>query len=676
MKLLTTLVLSLMVSTQTGGEPTIEQLILQAGNADRDEDRLAILENLSRHDEISESLRGDLETLIKVIHQYIENPRIDYFGSRIHKTGEYNLGVPKDSPLYYIALFYEARMLSWVTMEYGDWWNHFDKRRERFDLIRSMFEQVRDTYPGNRICRMYLGEPLPCDKNYISDPAAPDWANYQRVALERLTDIITWWINNRMRENGEFGGGWGDDCEMWRWWIPILIGFDDPIITTAQARFSRALLSQPHMVGGYTRIMYDVEHTSEDSSDALMPMLHLEPDNPEWSKAAFHLAELMRDVWCGVNDLGHFQFKSTYFNVERVNDDPWKACDTVYHTRAVEPALLLWQRTADPALGSLFTRWMDTWVDAASRSERGKPAGVIPSAIHWPDGNIGGLGLQWWDPENHTDDPLYVWPSAMGHMMDTLLLTHFMTQNPKYLEPLLSMARVRLDFIRQPQTEPIVPGSRAWCGQFGRTRDIAGKYKLVLGGDEFDDLIANEAGTYVKARLDGDYSELTNSLGRTAQALSINFPGYTSEVRYTDRVLRFPQIFQQNGMYSNPSVDIPIPQYDILYSMMTGDPGDGMVFPTNAVRWLTSPREIAALVTQSGKHQFEAEVFHFGEEARNLDAEFYLLVPGDYQLEVSTGGEAYGKTLFFSVVSPRTRISLSLPPRLLCKVRVTGRKNG
>ena len=31
-----------------------------------------------------------------------------------------------------------------------------------------------------------------------------------------------------MREDGQYGGGWGDDCEMWRWWAPVLLGFDDP----------------------------------------------------------------------------------------------------------------------------------------------------------------------------------------------------------------------------------------------------------------------------------------------------------------------------------------------------------------------------------------------------------------------------------------------------------------
>ena len=74
------------------------------------------------------------------------------------------------------------------------------------------------------------------------------------------------------------GGGWGDDCEMWRWWVPVLIGFDSPKIAAAQARFSKALMNQSHMKSGYTTRMSDVEHTAEDSADAITPMMHLDPE--------------------------------------------------------------------------------------------------------------------------------------------------------------------------------------------------------------------------------------------------------------------------------------------------------------------------------------------------------------------------------------------------------------
>jgi hypothetical protein len=135
------------------------------------------------------------------------------------------------------------------------------------------------------------------------------------------------------------------------------------------------------------------------------------------------MAELMENLWTGRNERGMLQFKSTYFTAEKVDSNPQRACDTVYHPRAVQPTLLYWQRTADERLTRLFSDWMRTWVDAAARAERGKPAGIIPSAIHWPNGQVGGAGKDWWDPRNHGEYTLYLWPSAMSMITDTLLLT-------------------------------------------------------------------------------------------------------------------------------------------------------------------------------------------------------------------------------------------------------------
>ncbi len=219
---------------------------------------------------------------------------------------------------------------------------------------------------------MYLGRPIPSGTHYPKIDGAPEWAAYQREGLERLTDIIEWWIVHRMRADGQYGGGWGDDCEMWRWWTPILIGFEHPQINRAQARFSAALLSQPHMRLGYTDRMSDVEHTAEDTADAITPMMHIDPDNPDWSKRSARLVELMESLWTGRNERGFLQFKSTYFTAEKVDLAPNRACDTVYHPRVIQPALVRWQRTGDPKLTKLVSAWMDTWVDAAARDRAWK----------------------------------------------------------------------------------------------------------------------------------------------------------------------------------------------------------------------------------------------------------------------------------------------------------------
>lgn len=159
-----------------------------------------------------------------------------------------------------------------------------------------MFELARDAFPEEPLARMYLGEAVPPTSLYAVPAGAPAWAQAQREGLERLTDIIHWWIDHRQREDGQYGGGWGDDCEMWRFWPAILMGFDDPKIRAAQEKLSRALLNQEHMCGGYTRNVHDVEHTSEDTSDVLTPMLHLAPESRDWRDRSMHLVSLAESL--------------------------------------------------------------------------------------------------------------------------------------------------------------------------------------------------------------------------------------------------------------------------------------------------------------------------------------------------------------------------------------------
>jgi hypothetical protein len=420
--------------------------------------------------------------------------------------------------------------------------------------------------------------------------------------------------------------------------------------------------------------MSDVEHTAEDSADVITPMMHLDPDNPVWRKRALRLADLTETLWMGRNQRGMLQFKSTYFTADMVDSSPQRACDTVYHPRALQPTLLYWQRTGDERLTKLFSRWMDTWVDAAARSERGKPAGIIPSAIHWPDGNVGGAGPDWWDPRNHGEYTLYLWPSAMDMMTHTLLLTYHMTGNQTYLEPIRSMAKARLRYLQNPPARPPVPGTEAWCAsKLGGLANVIAKYRFLTRSPEFDNLLVREMPAYVRFRRLNDRSNLVSALRNTAEALRINFPGYTSEVRYTDRVLRFPALFGANGMYPEAIAAIRTPDTSLLYSCATGDPGSAGYFPLNAVRWLTPPRDLAALVIESGTERFSAELFHFGLEPRPLAAELYLLRPGTYTFsmtkgEQTSGDAAVARTL--RVGGPRTRVTFELPPRQVFRIDV------
>jgi hypothetical protein len=312
-------------------------------------------------------------------------------------------------------------------------------------------------------------------------------------------------------------------------------------------------------------------------------------------------------------------------------------------------------------------------VDAASRAERGKPAGIIPSAIRWPDGVVGGLGENWWNPRNHGEATLYEWPSAMPALTDTLLLGWHMTGDPKYLRPLQSMAAIRLVWLKGRPGQPPRPGTEAWCAaQLGFLVRTLAKYRLLSGSTEFDELLAEDYRASILAGSGADRASLVAALRDSAEALRVNFEGFTSEVRYTDRVLRFPALFGSDMMFREAVPAIKTPNPSLVYSTVTGDPGDCGYLPLNAVRWLTPPREIAALVSETGPQRFTAELFHFGKEGRAMAAEFYLLEPGRYRFELLDGSDhPMGRLPTpFSVAGPRTRISFELPARQRCVLRI------
>jgi hypothetical protein len=651
--------------------------ISRAGNADDDGVRLAVLKALATNPDLDPAFKADLTKLVGFIQQWLDGKRLSFFSGTVYKKRDYDLGIEADSPLYPLTYLYRGRAVLAAALESGSIWSYPDIRGQWFATARGFFEQYHTAFPDNRIARMYLGEGIPWEKTWPTVEGAPQWAVDQRAGLEGFADIIEWWIDNRQQEGGEFGGGWGDDCEMWRWWVPVMIGFEAPKITAAQVRFSNAVMKQEYMKAGYMTGMTDVEHSAEDSTDTILPMMHLVPDDEVWRGRAMRLAELMRDLWTGRNQRGFLQFKSTYFNVDRVHEDPQKACDTPYDVRAIQPALLLWQRTRDPRLTELFTAWMDTWVDAAARAENGKPAGIIPAALHWPEGTVGGLAPSWWDPRNHSEPTLYEWPSAMSALTDALLLTYHITGNEKYLEPIRSMARIRARYIAAG-SPPGEPGTENWCAaRMGFLGGTLAKYRIITGDAQFDALLAGGGSAYLHFRLTSDPKPLGEALTAAARAFAFNFPGYTTEVRWTDRVLRFPAVFHGDVKLAEPRFDVQTPKPDLLYSTATGDPGALGYFPMNAVRWLTPPRDIAALVTDAGPDRFAADIFAFGESPRTMGAEFYLLSPGHFRLTIRGAGhhEPLATVLFRAEGSP-SRAQFTVPPQALCRIEVAAAPAG
>ncbi|MBI4326359.1 MAG: hypothetical protein HY674_14010 [Chloroflexi bacterium] len=668
-------------------------LIRLAGNAEDDAERWHRLRQLEALPELNLSLRSDLAKLLPVVEDWangksravVDTSRAAengylcrFFTGKVKLAGAGPIFPPEiavNSPLYPIWCLYRGRMLIWQVIQSGPLLRVAERREAYYGEGRRLLEVARKAFPENRVVRMYLGEPIPWPKRYEPRPEAPEWANLQREGLEKLADVIHWWIAERQQADGQFGGGWGDDVEMWRWWTPVLIAFEDPQVNAAQERLSNGMFQQPHLKAGFTSRLTDVEHSNEDTTDTILPMMHLKPDDPVWKERALQITGLMRKKWTGRNQRGFRQFKSIYFGADRVDESAARAFDTVYHPSIVQPALLYWQRTGDPALSALFGDWLKAWVDGAARAENGKPAGILPSALRWPDGAVGAPGLPWWQPfsPGH-NDALYNWPGATRLMTSTLLLASHLTRDQKYLEPIRSMAAIRLRHSEVSTGPEAVPGSEAWCARHlgGFLPDTLAKYRFLTGDPQYDKLLLADASGYIKHRLAGDSRSLVKALRTQAEAFRLNWEGYTSEMRWTDRVISFTR----NYLRYLPEPAPPAPSPEILYATATGDPGNPLVFPLNAVRWLTLPRELAALVTESGRSGFAAELFHFGAQPREMGAELFLLPAGHYELTLSPASPDGAGPLFRSdvrVEGPRVRVEFQLPSRRLCVLRLAAR---
>jgi hypothetical protein len=661
-------------------------LIDSAGNSEHDFFLQDDLEKLAELPGLDDKARAESKALADFVRRWNEGGLKSYNaqvkGKGPRALGDYDFGIAADSPLRPIAELYRGRMLAWTLIESSTIRTHPVESRWFKDEAVKSFRAAGKAFPYNPIAGMYQGRAIPWPKEYAAVPGAPEWAVLQREQLDRLTDIIDWWIDHRQKSDGQFGGGWGDDCEMWRWWAAVLLGFDDPKITAAQLKFSKAAVARPHLKDGFNTEIMDVEHAAEDTTDNLVPLMVLEPNEPRWEKWALRLGDFMRDVWTGRNERGQLQFKSFYFSATATAPQPHRAFDVIANVGALHPALLAWQRTGDEKLGAQICAWLDTWVDATARAEGGKPAGILPASIRWPDGAVAGSEGHWWEPIKPGGymHSYYIWPSVITELTDALMLAHVMTGEERYLAPLRSMAAIRLKHLRNPPTTPLEPGSEAWSADQlaprrnansntgGLVKTLA-RFKALTGTSEFDELLKREGAEFV-IRTDAEgRRELEAALRESLDALRVNFPGFTSEVRSTDRCMRFVQFLAQDYAFDEYR-GVTQPKHELLYRMVTGDK-NAPRFPQIAVRWLTPPIDIAALVTEASITRLVAELFHFSTGRRELAAELRLLKPGSYRVQLLVDGQARELppvTVERGVVSTA---KLDLPPQKLCVLQIT-----
>ncbi len=541
-----------------------------------------------------------------------------------------------DDSLYFKSHLLRGRVANWNGRE-GGWKNCYDMGKEHFAVLRRAF-------PNDRVVRLYSGERVPSDVRIPSpDPTAPEWARLQYEALHRYLDLIHYWVEHRQSDNGELGGGWGDDVEILRGWLPAVLALDDPIARIGLRKLAEGVWHSGEITNGYSRNVDDVEHAAELMSDTQPLMCLVDYGDPVYLERCMATMRCMRDIWTEVNDRGHRHFKSHYFSALTVNTNVPRTADVALNGRATHPGIPLLWYNRHPGVQKLIGEWCTAWIEDAFRTDAGKPAGFVPGSIRHADDRLGGHADTWWQTRDYFSDF-----ESVGYtqtLYDNMLAMFAVTGKSFYMSNLFATVDA-VEAHAGGSANGAPPGSLAWASRVCDSPDIAdvlAKWRQLTGRTNYNAFLMRRGSPYTRYLLSSDIKGLTDELHRIIDHLSSNIEMSTSEVLFTDRV--------------------SLPGNEVLFEMMTGSAGTPTYYPIHAVTWENTSNQVAALVEHADEQQLRVSLYNFAEKM-DITARIWRLHPGKYQVILG----AFSGEIFLH--ERGERVKFTLPSRQLVRLEM------
>jgi len=407
---------------------------------------------------------------------------------------------------------------------------------------------------------------------------APAWVRAIYPAFCGLVDLSEWWIRFRQNPRGDIGGGWGDDVELvglFGYYGYVGRGVSDLCIQGTGRLVSGVWnLSEVDPEIGYCQPMADAEHTAEWTGNTLGMMVQLDYGDPAWLERSMKTGKLIRDLWTDHDDHGRRHFRANFFGATQVGTGD-RANDSWINYRAVSPATAVLNYNGNPTIAGLYTEIADAWLAAAMSNERGKPEGVIPAQVSFPDGILGGTNSPNWYTASHSPGTVnYDWPRQQykGYLLDILFAAHEVTRDPKYFEPLRLEYELAVKHGYVPESAgPLVrsrrrgpvdvdapAGSERWvAAQLAQTEKWLQAKQILEGRNgPLEDLWTKE--------------QIIESGRHAAEHMRTHWPISTSEAGPTDRV-GFPGIIDPFFIYTGGSWGGPLLKAAVTYENTSKD---------------------------------------------------------------------------------------------------------
>jgi hypothetical protein len=407
---------------------------------------------------------------------------------------------------------------------------------------------------------------------------APQWVQAIYPAFCGLVDLSEWWIRFRQSPRGDIGGGWSDDVELvglFGYYGYVGRGVSDLCIQgTGKLIDGVWNLSEVDPEIGYSEPMADAEHTAEPTGNTLGMMMQLDYGNPNWIERSMKTGKLIRDLWTDYNEQGHRHFRANFMGATQVGSGD-RMNDSWINYRAVSPSSAVLAYNGNPTIAKLYTEIADAWVAAAMSTERGKPKGVIPAQVSFPDAILGGTNSPNWYTASHPPGTVnYDWQRQQykGYMLSILFAAYNATRDPKYLEPI----RLEYELAVKHGYVPEATGPLKRSRRRGPVKvdAPAGSEKWIAA-----QLAQTETWFVAKQFLEGRSGPLDNlwskeqiieSGNRAAEHMRTYWPISTSEAGPTDRV-GFVGIVDPFFIYTGGSWGGPLLKAAVTYENTTKD---------------------------------------------------------------------------------------------------------
>ena len=314
---------------------------------------------------------------------------------------------------------------------------------------REIAKKLLDKYPDNRFAKYHLtgkweqhGDGTqPYDwvmKDYTEKVKdSPEWVKALYPTIQNQIEWCEWWVDFKQTSRGSIGGGWSDDVEVigaFGYFSYLATGISDKL-AQGTAKFMNGLWE--HSVDeelGFSQPLTDAEHAAEETGNTLGMMMQIDYGNPVWTERSMKTGKLIRDLWTDYDVNGHRRFRADYFCASRVGRDPHMAIDSWINYRAVRPALAVMWYNQNPTVSQLVVELADAWLASSMSTQKGKPKGVIPARVNFPDAVLGRPGYDTWYGEKMPGG------GYKPYVLELFYNAYRATKDPKYLQP------VRLEY--------------------------------------------------------------------------------------------------------------------------------------------------------------------------------------------------------------------------------------